>query len=140
MKLIFILFIFLYLSSCSFDNKSGIWINENLNLKKKENFTEFETLISSKESFYEIIKLKKNFNFNSLEINRNSNWSDIFYNENNNSENLSYDNKNNLLLKSKKLSRNEIKEFFLFNKGNTIISDVAGNIIVYSLKIGRAHV
>tara|TARA_Y100000591_G_scaffold300707_1_gene294387 strand:- start:3974 stop:5296 length:1323 start_codon:yes stop_codon:yes gene_type:complete len=133
MKLVLILFIFLCFSSCSFDNKSGIWINENQNLKKEEKFSELETLISSKESFNEIVKLDKNFNFKNLESKRNLNWSDIFYNERNNGENLSYDNKNNLLLKSKKLSRNEIKEFFLFNKGNIILSDVKGNLIVYSL-------
>ena len=132
MRLIFILFFLLLFSSCSFDNKSGIWISENQNLKKKKNFPELETLISSKASFGEIIKLKKNFNFKTLEIKRNLNWSDIYYNDSNNSENFSYDNKDNLLLKSKKLSKNEIKEFFLYNKGNIILTDFAGNIIIYS--------
>lgn len=132
MRLIFILFFLLLFSSCSFDNKSGIWISENQNLKKKKNFPELETLISSKASFGEIIKLKKNFNFKTLEIKRNLNWSDIYYNDSNNSENFSYDNKDNLLLKSKKLTKNEIKEFFLYNKGNIILTDFAGNIIIYS--------
>ena len=67
MKLVLILFIFLCFSSCSFDNKSGIWINENQNLKKEEKFSELETLISSKESFNEIVKLDKNFNFKNLD-------------------------------------------------------------------------
>tara|TARA_Y100000591_G_C21820715_1_gene693449 strand:+ start:143 stop:1465 length:1323 start_codon:yes stop_codon:yes gene_type:complete len=133
MKLLSILFIFLYFSSCSFDSKSGIWISENQNLKKKENFPQLETLISSKSSFNEIISLKKNFTFDKLESKRNLNWSDIFYNESNNNDNLSYNNKNNLLLKSKKLSRNEIKKFFLFNNGNIISSDIKGNLIVYSM-------
>ena len=132
MRFIFILFILTCFSSCSFDNKSGIWINEKQISKKKENFDELETLISSKESFSEIVELKKNYNFTNPEIRKNLNWSDIFYNEKNNIENFRYDNKNNLLLKSKKLSRNAIKEFFIFNKGNVIFSDVKGNIIIYS--------
>ena len=60
MKFIFILSIIIYFSSCSFDNKSGIWISENQNIKKK-NFSEFETLVSSKEVFNEIIIPKKKF-------------------------------------------------------------------------------
>ena len=133
MKFIFILSIIIYFSSCSFDNKSGIWISENQNIKKK-NFSEFETLVSSKEVFNEIIIPKKNFNFESLENKRNLDWSDIYYDESNNNENLAYENKNNLLLKSKKLTKNKVKDFFLFNKGNLILSDVKGNLIVFSLK------
>ena len=133
MKFIFILSIIIYFSSCSFDNKSGIWISENQNIKKK-NFSEFETLVSSKEVFNEIIIPKKNFNFESLENKRNLDWSDIYYDESNNNENLAYENKNNLLLKSKKLTKSKVKDFFLFNKGNLILSDVKGNLIVFSLK------
>ena len=133
MKFIFILSSIIYFSSCSFDNKSGIWISENQNIKKK-NFSEFETLVSSKEVFNEIIIPKKNFNFESLENKRNLDWSDIYYDESNNNENLAYENKNNLLLKSKKLTKNKVKDFFLFNKGNLILSDVKGNLIVFSLK------
>ena len=47
MRFIFILFILTCFSSCSFDNKSGIWINEKQISKKKENFDELETLITS---------------------------------------------------------------------------------------------
>ena len=133
MKFIFILSIIIYFSSCSFDNKSGIWISENQNIKKK-NFSEFETLVSSKEVFNEIIIPKKNFNFESLENKRNLDWSDIYYDESNNNENLAYENKNNLLLKSKKLTKSKVRDFFLFNKGNLILSDVKGNLIVFSLK------
>ena len=136
MRSIFILSIIIYLSSCSFDNKSGIWMNENRNLKKKDS-TKFETLVSSKEIFNKIIIHKKNLTFENLENKRNINWSDIFYNESNNNENLSYKNKNNLLLKSKKLTRSKVSEFFLFNKGNLILSDIKGNLIVYSLKDKR---
>ncbi len=133
MKFIFILSFIIYFSSCSFDNKSGIWMSENQNIKKKD-FSEFETLVSSKEIFNEIIIHKKNFNFESLENKRNLNWSDIYYDESNNNENLAYENKKNLLFKSKKLTRSKVEDFFLFNKGNLILSDAKGNLIVFSLK------
>ncbi len=139
MRLIFILSFIIFFLSCSFDNKSGIWMNENQNLKKK-NFPEFETLVSSKETFREIILHKKNFNFKRLDNKRNLNWSDIFYNKSNNNENLAYDNKNNLLFKSKKLTRSKVKKFFLFNKGNLILSDIKGNLIVFSLKDNKEKV
>ena len=139
MRLIFILSFIIFFLSCSFDNKSGIWMNENQNLKKK-NFPEFETLVSSKEIFKEIILHKKNFNFKKLDNKRNLNWSDIFYNESNNNENLAYENKNNLLFKSKKLTRSKVKKFFLFNKGNLILSDIKGNLIVFSLKDNKEKV
>ena len=38
----FILLIFLH--SCSFDNKSGIWKNENINKIKKNSLSDFKTL------------------------------------------------------------------------------------------------
>lgn len=134
MKLIFIFSIFIYLSSCSFDNKSGIWINQNQNLKKSDNYPEFETLITANTSYYEIIDIKKDFKFNKIEKSRNVNWSDIFYDKSNNFINFSYENKNKLLLKSKKIAKNKISEYFLFNKGNVILSDIKGNLIVFSLK------
>ena len=55
MRFIFILFILTCFSSCSFDNKSGIWINEKQISKKKENFDELETLITSKESLAKLL-------------------------------------------------------------------------------------
>ena len=116
MKLIFIFSIFIYLSSCSFDNKSGIWINQNQNLKKSDNYPEFETLITANTSYYEIIDIKKDFKFNKIEKSRNVNWSDIFYDKSNNFINFKYENKNKLLLNSKKIAKNKISEYFLFNK------------------------
>ena len=38
MKLFFVLIILLILNNCSFDNKTGIWKNEDNNFKKKKKF------------------------------------------------------------------------------------------------------
>ena len=37
MKLFFIINFFFFLNNCSFDNKTGIWKNEKINIKKKRN-------------------------------------------------------------------------------------------------------
>ena len=64
MKFFYILIILILFQSCSFDNKSGIWKNENI-ISKKDNdiFKEFENLSSSTSTFNQIIPISKNFKF-----------------------------------------------------------------------------
>ena len=48
MKLFFLLIIFILLNSCSFDDKTGIWKNEQKNLeKKKKIFKDFKKISST---------------------------------------------------------------------------------------------
>ncbi len=60
MRIFIIICISIIFQSCSFDNKTGIWNNEN-KITKKENslFRDFKTLSSSKDDFEEIIYIKK---------------------------------------------------------------------------------
>ena len=54
MKIIYTLFIFLIFQHCSFDNKSGIWKNEESPSEKTEKnklFNEFKTLSISENIF-----------------------------------------------------------------------------------------
>ena len=88
MKLFYNLIIIIILQSCSFDNKSGIWNNDNNIIKdEKDIFGEFETLFSVNESFNNKVSLDKNFQFKSINQINNSEWTDIFYNGSNNSKN-----------------------------------------------------
>ena len=49
MKKIILLTIF-FIQGCSFDDKSGIWNNDNIVTKKKDKtFKDFETLVTSKK-------------------------------------------------------------------------------------------
>ena len=85
MKLSFLLIIFILLNSCSFDDKTGIWDNEQKVLeKKKENFKDFKKISST----YEIIEKEKNLNqdftLNIPSLNNNSLWNDIYFSKNNN--------------------------------------------------------
>ena len=65
MKLFSIIIIFIFFHSCSFDNKTGIWKNNNdiSNKIKKETdaFKDFKDISSSKESFNEEILINKEF-------------------------------------------------------------------------------
>ena len=61
MKLIYAIIFFLLLVNCSFDNKSGIWDNENIESKiENDAFKEFEKISITGETFEEIIT-SKNF-------------------------------------------------------------------------------
>ncbi len=60
MKFIYIFFCLIILINCSFDNKSGIWKNENNPSVKENSLSNFKTLSSTKKTFNEIIQLEKN--------------------------------------------------------------------------------
>ena len=64
MKLIFIFLISIFLTNCSFDNKSGIWTNENIIEKKQSDLIkEFKKVSVSEKKFNEIIFLDDKFKF-----------------------------------------------------------------------------
>ena len=59
MKLLKLFSILILLQNCSFDNKSGIWKNENLEKVEKSIFKDFETIKSLNKKFDQIIPIKK---------------------------------------------------------------------------------
>ena len=137
MRFFLILIFIFFFNNCSFDNKTGIWKNENLsNKEKKESsnkFKEFKTLSTTIEPFDQTVNLINDFNFNLLSPKKNFTWHDTFYNTTNNLTNFKYDNLNNLIFKSKKLSRFELNKILLFDKNKLITNDEKGNIIIYSI-------
>ena len=134
MKLFYAIIISIFMQSCSFDNKTGIWKNENSILKNnKDLFKEFKTLSSSNEFFNKIIPLKKNFKFILNKPLDNMEWQDIFYNQTNNFDNFTYNDLNQLIFKSKKLTNHKVNNFILLEENNLIINDHKGNIIIFSI-------
>ena len=134
MKSILALLALIFFQSCSFDNKSGIWINENDDFKTKDNlYKEFKTLSSIDQTFNEKIEIDKNFKFNLSKKIINQEWKDIFYNQSNNFDNFNYNNLNQLIFKSKKITKYTINDYILFEKNNIILSDQRGNIVVFSV-------
>jgi len=134
MKLFYALIIIIFFQNCSFDNKTGIWKNDNYSSKiNNDLFEGFETLSSTNEEFNEIIPLDKNFKFVSSNSISNSEWKDIFYDQTNNLKNFKYNDLNQLKFKSKKLSKYELNKSILFEEKNLITSNQKGDIIIYSV-------
>lgn len=133
MKLFCFLIILFLFNNCSFDNKTGIWKNENEDLKKNSGLLkEFKTISVFKDNFNEIITLDEKTKIQISSPINNLEWKDIFYNFNNNSNNFQYDNKNQINTISKKLSRSITNENILFSNNCLITNDEKGNIIVFS--------
>ena len=135
MKSFYIIVLIFFLYSCSFDNKTGIWNDENkITLKEKKLFSDFKDISSSKEKFNKIIDLDTNYKFKKNKLISTLEWRDIYYSEDNNLRNFDYNNQNRKIFKSKKISRHKISEHILFIDNNVITSDIKGNVIVFSVK------
>ena len=125
----------IFISHCSFDNKTGIWKNNSeINTKKKESqFKDFKTIYASEESFNKIISPPDSLKIELFKIKTNLKWTDEFYKDNNNLDNFSYKNLNKIVFKSKKLSKYKVKENLLFDGENVVLTDEKGNVIIYSV-------
>ena len=135
MKIFLTSILLIILSSCSFDNKTGIWKNSNeVNSKKEERFKDFETLYTETKLFDSLIEPKNNLEIILDPIQLNLKWTDEYYKDSNNLDNFNYKDLNELIFKSKKLSRHKIKNRLLYDNQKVIISDDKGNIIVYSIE------
>ncbi len=129
-RLILLIFIFSF-SHCSFDNKSGIWKNnEAVDQKKVNRFKDFETLYTEEKSFNKIIKPTNKLKILLDPIKITKKWPDEFFYESNN---FGYENQNELIFKSKKLSGHRVNDKILFDGENIILGDNKGNITVYSV-------
>ena len=133
MRLFYILLTIIFLQSCSFDNKSGIWKNENMPPEIDEKFDQLESVVTVAPNFEKIIKVKEDYKFRLSKKVLNKNWSDIYYNSSNNYKNFEYKNANEIFLKSRKISRNQLNKNILFENGFIISSDNQGNIIIFSI-------
>ena len=135
MKFLIALIFIIFLTNCSFDDKSGIWKNNNTVKEDKDGtFDDFQKLSTSQESFDKIIKINSQSKIVLTKPITNNKWNDIFFNQSNNSVNLNYNESNKIILKSKKLSKNNTSKNILIVNDNLITSDVKGNIISFSIE------
>ena len=134
MKLLNALLILFFLNSCSFDDKSGIWKNENGSIKEeKDIFKDFKKVTSFEESFNEIIPFSEKTIIQISKPVISEKWNDIHYDFNNNLKNFQYNDVYKVILKSKKLSKYKVNNYLLFSNNHLIINDEKGNIIIYSI-------
>ena len=134
MKIFLLYFFFILFNNCSFDDKSGIWKNENnIGKNQKDTFKQFKNVSTSIDPFNETIEIKKNYDFKiSKKINPTS-WKQIYLNQNNNLTNFKYNNLNEIFFKSKKISKYKVSDHILYEDGNVINSDLKGNINIFSV-------
>ena len=125
MKVFKFILIIVVLQNCSFDNKSGIWQNENKVKKKDIFFEDFKKLSTTQDFFNRKIDLEKDYKFDLSKTIANKEWLDIFYNNSNNYENFKYENLKKLIFKSKKFTKYKINKHKLYENGNIIFSDDA---------------
>lgn len=135
MKIFFFFLIFL-LNGCSFDDKTGIWKNNGSHgsLKEaKKPFGNFQKISTSEKIFNktiifeDIIDIKRQVPLENIE------WREIFFSENNNLANFSYNDLNEIKFISKKISKNELENYFLVDKNRLLIGDTKGNLIIFSI-------
>lgn len=134
MKLFTLFIILIFLSNCSFDNKTGIWTNDSILSKSEiDILKDFETLSSSSKTFNQVIEIDKAFNFSNKAQNNNAEWKDVYFNKSNNYDNFKYNNLNQLQFKSSKISNQEVGKFILYVDDKVILSNKKGDLIIYSL-------
>ena len=135
MKIFLTSILLIILSSCSFDNKTGIWQNrDEINSKKEDRFKGFETLYTETKSFDSIIEPGNNLEIILDPIQLNLKWTDEYYKNSNNLDNFNYKGLNESIFKSRKLSRYKTKGRVLYDNQKVIVTDDKGNIIVYSIE------
>ncbi len=138
-KLIFFLFPFLLFTSCSFDNKTGIWKNAEDIVEKKEQIKDQELIdVFIENKVFEEEKNNKNIQINIENSFKNSNWSDEFFNLNNNIPNISYKNNKKLVSKILKISKlkhskDRLIRPLIYNQ-NIILTNNKGIIYIFSLE------
>ena len=136
MKFFFLIILLILISNCSFDNKTGIWKNEQNKLSvKKDNgvFKDFQNInLSKNRNFDQIIEAEKNLNFFLDSKKTITNWKDQFFSNGNVYPNILYD-KNNNTIKGKKLSTSQLNQNIFFINNLLIASNFKGDLIVYSV-------
>jgi outer membrane protein assembly factor BamB len=134
MKFLFIVIILIIFQGCSFDNKTGIWTNEQRSTGKSYDvFKEFKKISASNKLFNKIITLDKDLILDLPSPIKNFEWKDVYYKQSNNFQNFKYNDRNQLIFNSKKLTKYEVNDLILFENNNLIICDQKGNIIVFSV-------
>jgi len=151
MKRLLLIFIAILVTSCSFDNKTGIWkdasntVADNKDYKTIEvsnSNTRYEKIFNQTEIFNEEkenLTLTNIKNDNPVKV---TNWLEQYAISTNNISNFSYNGKKTLLSKSSKLSKfssskSNSKKNFVFYKGNLISYDHKGTIYIYSLNLKK---
>jgi outer membrane protein assembly factor BamB len=139
-------------TSCSFDNKTGIW-NDISNIPVDNQTTESITNNKPGQRYEEIFTKNKIFDEEIESINSSNivntkpvkmiNWFEEYATPSNNISNFFYSDNKILLSKSSRLNKNPFRGGYtsnkkiVFYKDNLIYHDYKGTIFIYSLKLNK---
>ena len=137
-KIFYFIIIIIFINSCSFDNKTGIWQGSDQITKKKLKKTESNLELVFKKK--EIVIGQKELSLNQkLKLNSPKtfvNWSQSNQNKFNNIDNVKFFN-NGKYKKLSKITNAKINNSILGKGDNLFFSDKKGNVGVYSLSSNR---
>ncbi len=134
----FLILFLIFLSNCSFDNKTGIWKEHNKKIIEKVKDRESpEQIFAKKKTFDTEIKSKDLIIISKKE--KNINWLEDNLTITNHVPHLNYQNEKNSIFKSKKIGKNShsverTNSEPLFSEESIFFNDPNGNIYKYSLK------
>ena len=146
MERLLLVLITILITSCSFDNKTGIWKDatntsvENQSSKsilKENQSSRYEDFITKNKTFNEEKKSKISFNSGVNDPIKIKNWLEQYATSTNNISNFSYSGNKILLLKSRKLSKLSSSRKIIFYKKNLISYDHKGTIFIYSSSLNK---
>ena len=142
MKSLILIFVILIISSCSFDNKTGLWkdasdipvdnqIGKSIDSNEVQN--QYEDIFAQDQIFNEEINTKSSFFFELEAPVGSSKWLEQFGSKTNNTSNFNYSGNKILHSKSSKLNKLTINKNIVFYNNNLINFDHKGKIFIYSL-------
>jgi outer membrane protein assembly factor BamB len=145
MKSFILIFVTVLASSCSFDNKTGIW--KDASIITDENITrpvgdtdqvnQYEYIFTKKKIFNEEQNLQDDFNFKLTPPVRINYWLEEYGSKTNNISNFLYSGNRTLVSKSSRLSKASLNKNIIFYKNNLVNYDHKGKIFIYSLSVKK---
>ncbi len=138
MKKIFVFYIFIliFIASCSFDNKSGIWKEHNKKIIEQVKDQEIKIKIFKKDKIFNEEVQNQDIIILSKKV-QNTSWPEENLSQTNNTPHLSYINKKTQVSKSGKIGKtkflkeNSLLDLFVLDE-NIYFSDLSGSIYKYS--------
>ena len=134
----FLIFFLVFLISCSFDNKTGVWKEHNKKIiDKVKNDNKREKIFEKKEILYQEVESRDLVIVSKKR--KNKKWLEDSFREGNDVPHLNYKNNKNRILKSKKIGKNissneNISLEPLILKDNIFFYDSRGNIYKFSIE------
>jgi outer membrane protein assembly factor BamB len=142
MKGFFLIFVIFIFSSCSFDNKTGIWkdasntpvvVQDVRSIDGDTTESRYENIFTKNQLFNEEVDILSNYFFEHDAPVQTNNWLEQYGFKTNNISNFSYSGNNILVSKSSKLNKLLSNKNIVFYKDNLINYDHKGKIFIYSL-------